>query len=233
MSVDILQTDFDWDGQDVYVVGSGPNAEPYMISNSPILPARCLPLDYTQKPPSSPVSIACNKGILSRSVPTFWLCATPALPQLEWFRKAMVDNKVPVIARRGTLLEAYPDIPYYFNDGPSLWSDANRNAAANSIKSVTKYFGCTEGLLRGGASAVARAVQLAWFKKAKRCVLIGADMKGRVYFDGTINETKRNTMDDKGHWFELPFFNELIKWVKARGMDVVSLTPTALDVEVI
>lgn len=228
MPANILKTDFDWDGQDVYIVGSGANAE-----------GAC-----ERVPPDTDNIIVVNKAIILAfygSVAMYWLCATPALSQLEWFREVMssyADSPAQpprpfIIARYGTLLEAYPDIPYYFNDGPSLWSDANRDAATNSIRSVTKYFGCTKGLLRGGASAVARGVQLAWFKKAKRCILIGADMKGRVYFDGTVNETKRNTMDNKGYWFELPFFNELIKWVKERDMDVVSLTETALDVEVI
>ena len=232
MTANILKADFDWDGQDVYIVGSGANAAPYMLIE-PMQP-------YPDNLPLHATTIVCNKGILYRGQVTFWLCATPALPQCEWFRRFMANNsarvkalQVPVIARSGTLLEAYPDIPYYFNDGPSLWSDANRDAATNSIRSVTKYFGCTKGLLRGGASAVARGVQLAWFKKAKRCILIGAEMKGRVAFDGTINETKQNTMDDKEHWFELPFFNELIGWVKERDMGVVSLTETALDVEVI
>lgn len=232
MITDILKTDIDWEGQDVYVVGSGPNATPYMLTNSQDVPVECLPL-YS-------IIIACNASVRCRNVPKVWLCATPVLAQLDWFNNAMRSYSVPystrpsyIVGRYGEWLKNYPVFTHYFHPGSSLWAEATRDAATNSVRSVTKYFGCTKGYLRGGASAVARGVQLAWFKRAKRCILIGADMKGRVYFDGTMNETKRNTMDSEGYWYELPFFNELIKWVKKRDMDVVSLTETALDVEVI
>ena len=228
MIPNILKADLDWAGQDVYVVGPGPNAAPYMLGtdNPPL-----------ELPPDAPI-IACNKGIFCRRMPTVWLCATPLLAKAEWFNELMrkyniMSPEIPmVVGRLGEWLDNYP-FTHYFNCGSSLWSDAKRDPRTNKLTGVYKRFGCINGYLRGGASAVARGMQLAWFKEAKRCILIGADMRGRGYFDGTINEHKSRTLDKEGNWLELTYFNELIKWVKARDMDVVSLTKTELDVEVI
>ncbi len=230
MTTDILKTDFNWKGQDVYVVGSGPNAAPYMIAQEG------EPLDI----PLLSIVIACNKGIYIRRTPTIWLCATPSLAKEEWFNKLMraywsdpEGSKPMIVGREGDWLDNYAPFTHYFRPNGSLWSHTKRDPLTNKLVGVHKGFGCTDGYLRGGASAVARGMQLAWFNKAKRCILIGADMKGIGYFDETINKWKPRSLDKEGDWIELTYFDELIKWVKARGMDVVSLTPTALNVEVI
>ena len=206
MPTDILHTDISFKGQDVYIIGSGPTAK-----------------EGALRMPAIATTIVVNRAVLLEHIkPDYWLCATPALAREQWFQDVM-DNSpsVPVIARYGDLLEKYPDIPYYFHPGASLWSEPHMP------------FGCIEGYLRGGASAPARAMQLAWFKEAARCILVGADMRGDGYFDGTRNEHKHRTMDKDGYWLELPYFQRLIEWVKGRVMEVFSLTPTAVDVEVI
>ena len=211
MPTNILDTPIPaFKGADVYVIGSGPNGK------------GC----YGDIPKKGCV-ISVNKAV---EIPLpqiqVWLFATPGLLREEWFTNLICDlepvlKKEPfIIARAGALIDTYPDIPYYFLCGPSLWS-----------KEMPK--GCIQDCLRGGASACARAVQLAWFNEAKRVILIGADMKGDGYFDGTRNEHKKNTMKPDGLWFELPYFNELIEWCKMRGMGVVSMSKTALDIEVI
>lgn len=232
----ILSVDLDFKGQDVYVVGSGPKAAPYMI----IPETQHEPIDI----PLHAKVVACNKGIFCRATPTVWLCATPALAQCDWFNKqmrkygsmpkAMAKVCKPLIAgREGEWLKNYEPFTHYFRPNGSLWSHVKRDPVTNKVKGVYPGFGCTKGYLRGGASAVARGLQLAWFNKAARCILIGADMKGIEYFDGTINKFKPRSLDGDGKWIELTYFNALIDWVKARDMDVVSLTPTALNVEVI
>lgn len=232
-TIDILKIDFDWKGKDVYIVGSGPNAAPYMVTNSADVPVKCLPIHSK--------IIACSKGVFSRTCPTVWLCATPALAQCDWFNTWMRkyaanagDCKPPfIVGRWGEWLKNYAAFTHYFQPGASLWSHVKRDPVTNKLKDTYKGFGCADGYLRGGAGAVARGVQLAWFNEAARCILVGADMTGMKYFDGTINKWKHSSLDKEGNWIELTYFNELIKWVKARGMDVVSLTETALDVEVI
>jgi len=229
MLQDILQTDLNWEGRDVYIVGSGPNAAPYMTGHTPV---KGIPLHSR--------IVACNKGIFVRAIPDVWLCATPALAQLDWFntlmRKyaAMPESLVPmIVGRAGEWLKNYAAFTHQFQPNGSLWSHAKRDPRTNKMTGFHKGFGCTDGYLRGGASAVARGAQLAWFKKAKRAILIGADMKGIEYFDGTINEFKPRSLDNEKQWIELTYFNALIEWMKKRDMDVVSLTPTALNVEVI
>lgn len=234
---DILKVNFDWKGKDVYIVGSGPNAAPYMLKD----PLEPLPDNLSLHP----ILIACNKGVLCRVTPTIWLCATPALAQCDWFNKQMryyasmtkAHRKAcapPFITgRAGEWLKNYAAFTHHFQPGGSLWSHVKRDPVTNKLKSVYHGFGCAAGYLRGGAGATARGVQLAYFNEAKRCVLIGSDMKGMTYFDGTINKWKHSTLDAKSNWVELTYFDALIKWVKERGMDVVSLTETALNVEVV
>lgn len=232
MTTDILQVEFDWKGQDVYVVGSGPAAAPYMhIPESAHLPYG-LPLDAN--------IVACNKGVFCRGLPTVWLCATPMLAKLDWFNKQMrkyammPPSLVPMIAGRvGEWTSNYEAMKYHFQPGPSLWSDVKRDPVTNKLLKAHDGFGCTDGYLRGGAGATARGVQLAWFKEATKVILIGSDMETMNYYDGTVNEDKPRTLDKDGNWYELTYFNALIEWVKKRGMEVVSLTPTKLNVEVI
>lgn len=230
----ILDIDLGFKGQDVYVVGSGLNAAPYML-----LPES---MDEPVDIPLNAKVVACNKGIFIRNPPTIWLCATPALAQCDWFNKCMrtypsyfseSERTMMIVGREGEWLKNYAAFTHYFRPNGSLWSHVKRDPVTNKVKGLHKGFGCTQGYLRGGASAVARGMQLAWFNKAKRCILIGADMKGIGYFDETINKWKPRSLDNEGNWIELTYFNALIDWCKARGMDVVSLTPTELDVEVI
>lgn len=234
--MNIFDADLDFKGRDVYVIGSGPNAAPYML----IPESAGAPVEI----PLHAKVIACNKGISCRAAVTVWLCATPALAREPWFPKKMrtygamtpaLANvcKPLIVGRRGDWLRDYAAFTHYFYDGPSLWSDAKRDGKTDKLIKAYKGFGCTNGYLRGGASAVARGVQLAWFKEAARCILIGADMYGTKYYDGTANKSKPSTLDKDGNWLELTYFNELIKWVQTRDMDVVSLTETALNIEVI
>lgn len=226
----ILDTDLDWQGKDVYVIGSGPNAAPYMVEEGGLVSS--IP---------TKIVAACNKGVYSQILPAVWLCATPALAQLDWFNKWMrfyassneVLPKPLIVGRFGEWLKNYPAFTHYFNPNGSLWSHVKRDPKTNRMIDVYKGFGCVDGYLRGGASAVARGAQLAWFNKAKRCILIGADMTGMKYFDGTINKWKPSSLDTEGNWIELDYFNALIEWFREHGMDVVSLTDTKLNVEVI
>ena len=89
-----------------------------------------------------------------------------------------------------------------------------------------------DGLIRRGAGSCGCALQLAYQKKAKRCVLIGIDMKGKGYWDGTVNENKRSIHPD-GTWTQLPMLQRLVDWCKAHGMGVVSMSKTELKVDVI
>ena len=86
--------------------------------------------------------------------------------------------------------------------------------------------------LRGGANSCGRALQLAYHKKAKRCILIGVDMEGKGYFDGTSNEHKRS-MNPDGLWTQKYMLQRLVDGLRADGLEIVSMTKTRLDVEVV
>lgn len=209
MPIDILTTPFTFERlDDIYIVGTGPSGLPF---HEDIPMERCIGVN----------KIICGDNI----IPRYWLCSAPALLKEDWFRELTprlikFHVKLPFcspIFLHGPLTEAYPDVPYFFKSGPSLWGTNDPP-------------GCLPGYLRSGAGVVGRAIQLAYWKKAKRVILVGVDMKGRGYFDGTKNKTKQSIMPD-GTWTELPHMNRLIKWCKQHGMDVVSLSETLLDVE--
>ena len=103
-------------------------------------------------------------------------------------------------------------------------------------KSVTRPFGTAAyppplpDMFRPDGGVAATAVEAAARFGAKEIALCGVDMCDDKYFDGEISLSTE--CPHKGEWQWTPFFNSLIKWVKEQGVDIYSISPTALDVEV-
>ena len=216
MPVDILQKRPDWRGRDVFIVGSGPNGNDgyWRIGEMGEQGAN--------------ISVLINKAIiLEGEIPaSYWFCIAPGLPDEGWFNRyvgfhTMPDGPayfpVPVIASTHLIRKALPDAQFTLVEGQHL----------SSVDTAIRA-----GVLRRGAGSVGCVLQLAQQLGAARCVLCGCDMKGRGYFDGTKNEVKRSINTD-GTWTQLPMLQRVIETVKKAGVDVVSLTETTLDVEVI
>ena len=87
-----------------------------------------------------------------------------------------------------------------------------------------------EGMLRPDGSVAASAVELAARFGAREIVLCGVDMYGGTYYDGTIS--KAVDCDHKGPWAYIPYFNSLVEWVRGQGVDIWSMSKTALEVDV-
>ena len=214
MTTDILKTDINWAGCDVYIVGSGPNGRGYEIHRS---------AHDTNGRVS--VSIVINRAMLARIRKDYWLCIASNLLKELWFTNAMhlwptvraEKGMCEPILAQGPLLEAYPETPYSVALAKPLG-----HGDYNSIP----------GFLRRGAGTVGCALQLAYQKQAVRCILVGVDMHGRGYFDGTENVNKRSIHPD-GTWTQLPMLQGLIDHLKEQGMDVVSMSETKLNVEMI
>ena len=215
--IDILIADLDWFGQDVYLVGAGPNGAGH----------------YSRIPPGKQCLVV-NRAVMADDAlatrnPVMWCCSAPELLNERWFliympvlmqaRETSPDDlPVPVFAL-GCLTENYPDVPYFFLSGPSLWD----LAAPECVM---------DGFMRSGAGIAGRCLQLAYQKKARRVIMIGVDMKGKGYFDGSENTNKQSIHPD-GSWVELSQMNLLAQWMKPRGTTVVTMTETLVNVEMI
>ena len=238
--IDILKHNWKFPSDTVYVIGTGPKGK-----------------DHYKRIPFDAWTIGVNKAILLQSgdavvhspdivermrvakaanpdkpsIPlSIWLCADTTLSEQEWFQyeapvtitcEFPLDNNLnptPVFSTsphsEKALTTLYPDVPYFFTHGRTL-----RESPA---------FGPEEGILRSGGSISAQAIQLAYWLGAKHIVLVGVDMEGSKYFDGTENLNPR-LMDD-GISLHCRMCNGLCQWLKVRGTDVVSLSPTKLQI---
>lgn len=212
MPTDILKHDWRFPTDTAYVIGTGPNG-----------------LEHYDRIPKDVWTIGVNKAIqLWPEIPvSIWLCADGTLPQQEWFQEnvhtfirmdsQLNRNDLPTPCfSTGVLLNMYTDVPYYFTHGRSLRESPKHTS--------------TEGVLRPGGSIGAQAVQLAYLLGAKRIVLVGCDMVGRGYFNGTKNLAPQ--LQPGGISIHRHMFNGLCRWVIGQGIEVVSLSKTALNVEV-
>lgn len=218
MAIDLLKTAFHvHQSREVAVVGMGPNG-----------------LAHLDKVKGTEIVIVPNRAIDYDWIPRhIWLCDDGTLPEKEWFIKNALlyvehmtyehnsnlskPNPTPVFSE-GKLLDAYPDVPYFVRHSPGFYTDP---------------VGCWPGVLRGGTSVGGKGVQLAYHLGAKRIVMCGIDMQGRSYANDPEGHGCNANLRRGGIWAQRDNFNRLIKWLGEQDVEVVSLSPTALDVEVI
>ena len=215
MAHDILKIDFKFP-EEVYVLAPGLEGKAHY-----------------HRVPRDAFVIAVNYAIMiSRVQKHIWIAEDSGLPKLySWFRDAakdyiakayLLEEPYPTpVFDAGYMYEKYPNVAYIYHSGPHL----------SYQQPHYKPFSLIPGLLRGYCTISSKAIQLAIHKGAKRIVLCGVDMHGAQYFDETV--TASGYIGPSGNWIFVPRFNEFLKHLKADGIEVVSLSPTALNVEVI
>jgi hypothetical protein len=182
----------------IYIVGTGPNGVPHF-----------------SRVPKGAFVIALNKAILIRELrPSLWMAFAPELPSKNWWYEALQTDTLRLFGRKLPLLY---HCDYTFYADPSLH-------VTRSIYPAHQLF---EGVLRGGATIAGCAIQAAYFARCRRVILVGVDMYGRTYFDGS--ESAESGKDSV--WVERDNLNTLIRLVRASGMECFSLSETELDVE--
>ena len=241
--IDILRHNWKFPSETVYVLGTGPNAKGHFgripFNAWTIGVNKAIQLQSNDAPRHSPdiverMHVAKAASGKSVCVPiSIWLCADTTLPQQKWFTD-VVDtvikcdfklgnnlNPTPIFSTSPTtdiaLTTLYPDVPYYFEHGKSLRDKP--------------VFEPLKGVLRAGGNIGMQGVQLAYWLGAKRIVLIGFDMAGSSYYDGTENINPRLMPD--GTSKHLRMAQGLCQWLKGQGVEVVSLSKTALNVPVV
>jgi hypothetical protein len=208
---DILRHPFTFPPE-VYVVGTGPNGA-----------------DYFYKAQTAQYVIVCNKAITLEDIPrNIWLCDDGTLPDKEWFRvyayyyvnnPGRIQDPTPTpVFSEGKLLDLYPRVPFY---------------AKHFTGSMKQPHGPRDGVLRGGASICGKALQLAYWKGARRIVLVGVDMMHRAYHDDPKGQGCMAQMKEDGEWYQCVRFNLHVNFLKKQGVEVVSLSKTALNVPVV
>lgn len=159
-----------------------------------------------------------------------WLAEDKGLQEFTelhpWFKgaaKKYIDMNAPLfepsptpIFDSGVLFQLYRNVPYIYHSGTSMGHRPK--------------YQMDRGRLRGGCTISCKAVQLAVQKGARTVVLVGVDMMGNQYWDN--RETQSGHNPDKGAWWCVNKFNKFIVNLRKQGVDIWSLTPTRLDVEV-
>jgi len=184
--------------------------------------------DSYKRIPADAFVIAVNKAVTIPGVHKhIWMAEDMGLVQAHpWFVKLankLISENNPLLEPsptpvfgEGKPTEMFPNVLYSYPSGPSM--------------SMRPKYQINPNYLRGGCSIASKALQLAVIKGVKRVVLVGVDMHGRKYFDGT--ETA-STMIKGDKWWCIDKFNAVIDNVKRRhGVSVVSLSPTALKIPV-
>lgn len=216
MPIDILQSGF-MPGHTIYILAPGPKGKPYW-----------------SEIPDNAFVIAVNQAIEIPNVnKSIWLCADKTLPEKKWFKKNLIelleacnplndvilptpvilDALIQLILNEGVLLDSYPETSYFFKQGRTL------------AKSTSE---CETGVLRGGATISSQAVQLAFLLKVKHIILCGVDMEGHYYYDGTKTDNVQMPRGEE-KWLARQWFKALIIWIRKQGIEITSLSPTALE----
>jgi len=185
--------------------------------------------------PGDAFVITVNKGFQIPDVQKhLWIAEDlNLLPLQPWFADTvreviaqqndlMAPETTPVFDG-GKMYDIFPDLAYIYRSGPHLSYPAPHYHP----------YAIIPGLLRGYCSISSKAIQLAVQKGAKRVILCGVDMWGKMYFNEEVTESGRIRPGGSGEWPFVARFNELLKWLKGEGIEVVSLSPTALNLEVI
>lgn len=169
--------------------------------------------------------IAVNKGIDIPVDPDAWMVADWWAVKTEWFPKMDREYDGLRLFSAGLVSKRSPDAI------PAEYSYKLLDGRQCTFPLGSAPYGAPiSGVLRPDGSVSACAIEVATRLGAKEIVLCGVDMFGNIYYDGAPSSSTDCTHN--GVWAFAPFTNSLIKWVKEQGVDIYSLSPTALEIEV-
>jgi hypothetical protein len=181
----------------------------YLLGNGPTLKygVNLIPLRHDAQ------IVACNGAVCMCPTADYWMVRDINLKRYPWF-ESMFD----VFAGVKIFSEQYgPDYADY------SWVEGV------AVNYDTAY--PVPGVLRSCTTVGGDVFQLACLCGAKEIYFVGMDQTGRDYGNDDVNHLPPGIHE--GVWNSVNRFNGLIGWAIDRGITVKSLTPTALDVEVI
>ncbi|HSW65408.1 MAG TPA: hypothetical protein VLH56_19180 [Dissulfurispiraceae bacterium] len=167
---------------------------------------------YHSQIPKDAFVFSVNSAILIRK-PTAWMVFDKRLKDQPWYEPGMKVDTLRLFGERAaTLAHAH----YHYKVEPHLFWEP--------------YDCLIEGSLRGGATVAGCAMQAAFWGGARRIILCGVDMEGRDHYDGTVSGVPGYS---DGAWDCLGNVNMLVKTIQKAGVEVVSMSPTMIDVDVL
>lgn len=194
----------------VYVLGAGP----YLLGD-------------IQRIPSNAFIIATNRTIdLIRSYDkdfpiAMWMVFDKAALHYDWFTQAIPHKKCLTVFGIGlSKTQKLFKVDYTFRSRGII---QNRKGL-NHLDTIQLI----QGGIQGNGTITYCAVQLCFWAGCKKVILAGCSMQGRDHFDGTrIRNAK------KGAWRQVRYWRKGLPQMERRGMDVYSLSPTAIPVKAV
>lgn len=169
-------------------------------------------IEAYNKIPESARVIACNMAITAPIPTKFWICEDGSIPSKKWFHEAY--KKYDVIKIFSNAIRKITHADYGFIH-KRIWQENN-----------PKYI---KGITYGGATVACRALQIAAMSGASKIILVGVDMSGSLYFDGTEGDCQAE-IRRRGLWMQAKAFDQIIRWIERNtNARVFSLTKTALQ----
>ena len=184
--------------------------------------------DHYHKVPADAFTIAVNKGIQAPCHHNIWLAEDMGMLKLHPWFEGRVESLIKLneppesyiatpVFGKGKMTKRFPRVKYHYESGSMLSSHPEHKPMP--------------GVLRGGATIASKAAQLAFNKGCRHIILVGVDMRGRKYFDGT--KTTSTMINDENLWWCVHKWKKLLANLRVMRCKVESLSPTALDVGVV
>jgi hypothetical protein len=169
----------------------------------------------------TPYIIACNYGVcLPLPRVDEWMMLDERVPDSNWWTRAcwareIKQPRVVISEDLASHMEPW-DVPIFLRE--CLVTE--QGSALSYLDPFPQF-----GTLRSNATVAGAALQRAYWGGARDVYLLGVDMAGSGYFDGSGGVYNR-----PHNWPYVTTLNALIAVLYAAGMQVTALSPTALDV---
>lgn len=205
------------EAETVYIVAPGILGKEYI---------RHIPVGATKIAVNYGIAAIDRFGVYNPTWKTYWMVADSQAPEAFWW--SLIDQKVKDWALKiySRKLMVHPDsYPidkqplHYFDEGDAL-----------SARDCWPQGGHHRGKLRPNATVVGQALQAVYwcatYRRAQlpKAVLVGVDMMGGRCFDGSQPYDRR----ENEAWPHLPLLQKLCDVLIAAGMEITTLSPSAL-----
>lgn len=175
-------------------------------------------VDHFARIPPDAFTIAVNRAVEAPIAISLWMMMDVQVGECDWYHRGLkiATDRLCVSREFSESETSGVDAPYTFEVAPKL---------RGPTESIPLGDGVTAGCIRGGATTSAGAVQLLYQLGARKIVLCGVDMDGTKYFDGSVMSP---VVD---YWpIVRARFDALNGWLREQGVEITSLSETALDV---
>lgn len=144
-----------------------------------------------------------------------WLVKDWRIMENDYYQNPKYSARLKIFARRLKKREDFIKPDYYYKETPGMGAEP-------------EYPLLIRGVLRAGCTIAGAALQLAFWCNVQHIALCGIDMNGQYYFDGSRN--RHIELEINGNWKQRRKLDALIAEIISMGRDVVSISPTALEI---